>query len=127
MTIPEAHAEVLDGWNRSYSPEAIAHAVESLNHKPLGYRINILVARLCFRGIYFPMMGRFAWVKVISENRRTSLKIVREAFGAWRGAPLKSSGNLRTDGEAIAESTKRQPDFPCFPRRLARRRRGPQN
>jgi hypothetical protein len=62
MTIPEAHAEVLDGWNRSYSPEAIAQAVESFDHKPLGYRINIFVARLCFRGIYFPMMGRLAWV-----------------------------------------------------------------
>lgn len=71
MTISEAHAEVLDGWNRSYSPDAIAHAVESLSCKPLGYRINILVARLCFRGIYFPMMVRFAWVKVISKNRRT--------------------------------------------------------
>src|ERR1700738_4428771 len=44
MTISEAHAEVLDGWNRSYSPEAIAHAVESFDYKPLGYRINILVA-----------------------------------------------------------------------------------
>jgi len=32
--------------------------VDSLNHKPLGYRINILIARLCFRGIYFPQMGR---------------------------------------------------------------------
>src|ERR1700682_3198865 len=83
MTIPEAHAEVLDGWNRSYSPEAIALAVESLDHKPLGYRINILIARLCFRGIYFPMMGRFAWVKVISENRRTIFKLAKQGVEAW--------------------------------------------
>jgi hypothetical protein len=45
--------------------------VDSLNHKPLGYRINIFIARLCFRGIYFPQMGRFAWLKSILENRRT--------------------------------------------------------
>jgi len=106
MSISEAHAEVKDGWARSYSPEAIAQAVDSLDYKPLGHRLNILIARLCFRGIYFPMMGRFAWVKVISQNRRTFFKLVREAFGAWRGAPLKSPSNLRADGEAMAASTK---------------------
>jgi len=89
MTIPEAHAEVKYGWERSYSAEAIAHAVDSLDRKPLGYRINILIARLCFRGIYFPMMGRFAWLKVISENRRTIFKLTKEAFHQWRGAPAR--------------------------------------
>src|SRR6202166_4821880 len=78
MTIEEAHAEVKDGWANSYSPEAIRRAVDSLDHKPLGYRINIFVARLCFRGIYFPMMGRLAWVKVIAQNRRTIFKLIRQ-------------------------------------------------
>jgi len=102
MTIPEAHAEVLDGWNRSYSPEAIAHAVDSLDHKPLGYRINILVARLCFRGIYFPMMGRLAWVKVISQNRKTIFNLVKEGFSSRRKvlarAPVRSSTSDSTSG-----------------------------
>jgi len=102
MTIPEAHAEVLDGWNRSYSPEAIAHAVDSLDHKPLGYRINILVARLCFRGIYFPMMGRLAWVKVIAQNRKTIFNLVKEGFSSRRKvlarAPVRSSTSDSTSG-----------------------------
>jgi len=91
MTIEEAHAEVLSGWRQSYSPEALAHAVESLSDQPLGYRVNIFLARLCFRGIYFPMMGKIAWVKVIAQNRRTIFKLVREGFkpGAWRGAPSR--------------------------------------
>jgi radical SAM superfamily enzyme YgiQ (UPF0313 family) len=91
MTIEEAHAEVNYGWAQAYSPEALAHAVESLNDQPLGYRINIFIARLCFRGIYFPMMGKMAWVKVIAQNRRTIFKLVREGFkaGAWRGAPAR--------------------------------------
>src|SRR3989475_3410744 len=59
MTIPQAHAEVKYGWASSYGPEEIAKPVDSLDHKPLGYRINILVARLCFRGIYFSQMGWF--------------------------------------------------------------------
>ena len=80
MTIDQAHAEVRHGWAKSYSPEAIARAVASAAHKPLGYRVNILISRLCFRGIYFPQMGRSAWLKTISENRRTIFQLIREAF-----------------------------------------------
>jgi hypothetical protein len=82
MTIDEAHAEVNYGWAQAYSPQALAGAVEALDDQPLGYRINIFLARLCFRGIYFPMLGRMAWVRVIAENRKTIFKLVKEAvFG----------------------------------------------
>ncbi len=91
MTIEEAHAEVKYGWAKSYSPEAIAKAVASVAHKPLGYRINILISRLCFRGIYFPQMGRFAWVKTIAENRKTIFGLIREGFGARRAPPAEGS------------------------------------
>ena len=87
MTISEAHAEVKHGWAKSYSPEAIANAVASIAHKPLGYRINILIARLCFRGIYFPQMGRLAWAKTIAENWRTIYSLVKEAFTSRHPTP----------------------------------------
>ena len=90
MSIDEADSEVLTGWANSYSPEAIEKAVDALNHKPLGYRINILIARLCFRGIYFPQMGRLAWVKTIFENRRTIFKLIRQGFGAGLHAAAPS-------------------------------------
>jgi radical SAM superfamily enzyme YgiQ (UPF0313 family) len=79
MTIAEAHAEIKYGWANSYSAEALAQAVEAIEDQPLGYRINILLARLCFRGIYFPMMNRMAWLKMIAQNRRTIFKLVWEA------------------------------------------------
>jgi len=79
MTIEEAHAEVNYGWAHCYSAEAIADAVDALDDQPLGYRVNIFLARLCFRGIYFPMLGRFAWLKVIAQNRRTIFKLLKEA------------------------------------------------
>src|SRR5271170_6866215 len=88
MSIEKAHNEVRIGWANSYSPKAIESAVDSLNDKPLGYRINIFLARMCFRGIYFPQMGVVAWLKVISENRRTILNLVRESFAAWRSHPV---------------------------------------
>jgi radical SAM superfamily enzyme YgiQ (UPF0313 family) len=82
MSIDEAHEEVRIGWAKSYSPEAIEKAVDSISHKALGYRINILISRLCFRGIYFPQVGRFAWLKTIVENRRTIFKLIRQGLSA---------------------------------------------
>jgi radical SAM superfamily enzyme YgiQ (UPF0313 family) len=102
MTIEEAHAEVKYGWNEAYSADAIAHAVESLNDQPLGYRVNIFLSRMCFRGIYFPMMGKMTWVKVIAQNRRTIFKLVREGFkpNAWRGAPARIPADAMPTPEA---------------------------
>lgn len=94
MSIDEAHNEVRLGWANSYSPEAIEKAVDSLNHKPLGYRINIFIARLCFRGIYFPQIGRFAWMKTIFENRRTMFKLLRQGLRAGLHAAAPSVAAL---------------------------------
>jgi radical SAM superfamily enzyme YgiQ (UPF0313 family) len=91
MTVSEAHAELRHGWAESYSPDAIAKAIGSMAHKPLGCRINIFIARLCFRGIYFPQLGRFAWIRTIAQNRGTILRLVKEALGAWRLARSRSS------------------------------------
>jgi len=102
MTIMEAHAEVRYGWDHSYSPEAIAQAVRAFNHKPLGYRINILIARLCFRGIYFPQMGVLAWLKVIGENAQTICDIVKEGFRDWFSGMCKQpprSATVVTSGD----------------------------
>jgi radical SAM superfamily enzyme YgiQ (UPF0313 family) len=104
MTIEEAHAEVKSGWAQAYSPEALAHAVDSLDDQPLGYRINIFIARMCFRGIYFPMMGKFAWVRVVAENRRTIFKLVKEAFFGRKARPRKPNSEVAFDEAAVVES-----------------------
>jgi hypothetical protein len=52
----------------------------------------------------FPMIGRFAWVKVISQNWRTIFKLAKEAFDAWRGAPLRSV--LAREGVSTSLPTK---------------------
>jgi radical SAM superfamily enzyme YgiQ (UPF0313 family) len=86
MTIEQAHAEVNHAWTSSYSPEAIAEAVGSLSNKHVGHRINILIARLCFRGIYFPQMGKRDWAKVMIQNRRTIFNLTKDGLIAWREA-----------------------------------------
>jgi radical SAM superfamily enzyme YgiQ (UPF0313 family) len=98
MSIEEAHAEVKHGWDQAYSPDAIAQAVQSFSHKPLAYRINILVARLCFRGIYFPQMGPLAWIKVIGENAQTICDIVKEGFRDWLSGFCKQPSHPATMG-----------------------------
>jgi hypothetical protein len=105
MTIAEAHAEVKYGWANSYSPEAMGKAVDALSHKPLGYRINIFIARMCFRGIYFPQMGPSAWLKLISQNRRTIFKLVRDGFNIWRRPKGKDAPkeNLLQTAERIPQ------------------------
>ena len=119
MTIEEAHAEVKYGWSHAYSPEALAQAVEALDDQPLGYRINIFLARLCFRGIYFPMMGRRAWLKVIAQNRQTIFKLVKEAvFG--RRTRLMTSKRERPCEDAVkpeipGEVSARQPAEKLLP------------
>jgi radical SAM superfamily enzyme YgiQ (UPF0313 family) len=80
MSIDEAHSELRIGWVNSYSPEAIEKAVDSLNQKPLDNGINIFIARLCFRGIYFPQLGPLAWMKTILANRRTILKLIKQGW-----------------------------------------------
>jgi radical SAM superfamily enzyme YgiQ (UPF0313 family) len=106
MTIEEAHAEVKYGWAHSYSPSALADAVDALDDQPLGYRINIFLARLCFHGIYFPMMNRMAWLKLIFQNRQTVFKLMQQGFGSGRGALSKIPITLPSYAEAVAPSGK---------------------
>ena len=108
MTIAEAHAEVKYGWAQAYSPEAIAQAVRFVQPQAAGYRINILVARLCFRGIYFPQMGSMAWMKVIAENRRTIFELVKEGFETdWGGNP-----RIPVDAVAVGARNSAETEFP---------------
>src|SRR5712691_4522995 len=86
MTIEQTHAEVQHAWASSYSPEAIELAVDAIDEKNIGYRINMFIARLCFRGIYFPQMGKWEWIKLIVQNRRTIFKLIAEGFGNKRRA-----------------------------------------
>ncbi|MEQ1473768.1 MAG: hypothetical protein ABLQ96_08100, partial [Candidatus Acidiferrum sp.] len=56
--------------------------------------VNILISRLCFRGIYFPQLGRFAWVKTITENRSAIFGLIREGVGLRRAARAEASLRL---------------------------------
>jgi radical SAM superfamily enzyme YgiQ (UPF0313 family) len=105
MTIEEARMEVKQAWEASYSPERNAEAVNSIDEKHVKYRIINFVARLFFRGIYFPQMGKRAWLKVLFENRRTISQLTRQGIAAARAAKKKQKAEL-----ASAPGTEAQPE-----------------
>lgn len=100
MTIEEAKAETFSAWSRSYGPERNYQAMKLLANAPIETRIGHFVARMFFRGIYFPQMSRSAWLKLLFQNRRTIFELTREGFATWRRAAKR-----RRNGVPIAAST----------------------
>jgi radical SAM superfamily enzyme YgiQ (UPF0313 family) len=100
MSVAEVQAEVKYAWTNSYSPAATGRALDSIADEPVPYKISHFVARIFFRGIYFPPKGVWQWVRLIGQNRASVYRLVRESFTQWHGA----------NGEA------RHSDFNCGPR-----------
>jgi radical SAM superfamily enzyme YgiQ (UPF0313 family) len=93
MSVPDVQAEVRSAWLNSYSAEATARALDSISDEPVPYKISHLVARIFFRGIYFPPKGAWGWLKVVAQNRGSIFRIVRDSFSRWNGAaPARDSG-----------------------------------
>ena len=84
LSIAEAGEETRTAWMRSYSPQRNEEVLRSLAGRPLDVRISHLVARLFFRGIYFPQMGKMAWIKLLFDNRRPIISLIRESLGEYR-------------------------------------------
>jgi len=89
MSIDEAHNEVelggltlTAGGNRKGGGFTEPQAAGLSHQHP--YRTPLL------RGIYFPQMGRFAWLKTILENRRTIFKTHKARFGGGLHAAVAS-------------------------------------
>src|SRR5438270_5774918 len=86
MSIPEVQFEVRKAWMDSYSPEATERALDSIADEPAPYKISHFIARIFFRGIYFPPKGTWNWLKLIGQNRRAIYRIVKDSFRQWHGA-----------------------------------------
>jgi radical SAM superfamily enzyme YgiQ (UPF0313 family) len=80
MTIDEARSETNQAWSESYDPKRNEEAVDAISDARLKFRISMFVARLFFRGIYFPQLGWRSWMRVIWQNRRTILKLSAAAM-----------------------------------------------
>ena len=106
MSIPEVQAEVRQAWLDSYSAAATASAIESIADEPVPYKISHLIARVFFRGIYFPPKGVWGWFKVIAQYRGSIFRIVKESFTQWNGAAGKG---VRLEFETGARQAEAEP------------------
>jgi hypothetical protein len=89
---------VRSAWTDSYSPAATKRAIESI--EPVPYKISHLIARLCFRGIYFPPKGAWGWLKVIAANRSPVFQLVKELF-TNRSAVTDERADLESAAELL--------------------------
>jgi radical SAM superfamily enzyme YgiQ (UPF0313 family) len=102
LTIKEARAETDHAWSASYSAKRNAEAVNAISDEPLKYKISHLVARLFFRGIYFPQMGWRSWLKVIGQNWPTIFRLGRESVGAALRARKKKASEGIEEARAVS-------------------------
>lgn len=100
MTIEEAKDETFNAWSRSYSPERNWEAIDSIKETPIDVRISHLVARLFFRGIYFPQMSKWAWMKLILDNRKSVLSLSKEGYSLWRKHKRNKKNKTETEVES---------------------------
>jgi hypothetical protein len=54
-----------------------------------------LVARIFFRGIYFPQTTTWSWLRLIAQNRGSILHLIREAFTNWHGTARETQPEPR--------------------------------
>jgi radical SAM superfamily enzyme YgiQ (UPF0313 family) len=93
MSIDEARIETIHAWSRSYSPKRNHAALMSIADAPIDTRISHLAARLFFRGIYFPQIGSWAWLKLLFANRRSIFMLSRQGFAQWKTARRQTTPN----------------------------------
>ena len=86
MTIEQAQDEVDKAWRTSYSAQANQHALESIADRRIDYRLMHLIARLFFRGIYFPQLTKRDWTMLVARNHQPVFKLVKEAVSLYRAS-----------------------------------------
>ena len=91
ISVAEAQAEIDKAWRASYSPENNDRMVDSLRNQRFDDRMIHFVMRMFFRGIYFPQMNKRAWVKLIAQNRRPIMKLVKDGVGQYRAAKKRKA------------------------------------
>ena len=96
ISVSQAQAEIDKAWRTSYSPENNDQMVESLRDQRFDDRMIHFVMRMFFRGIYFPQMNKRAWIKLIAQNRRPIIKLVKDGMGEYKAAKKRKAAAVQT-------------------------------
>ena len=91
MTIEEAQVELDKAWLASYSPERNQEAIDWFKGRDINDQIMHFVMRMFFRGIYFPQRNARVWTKLVAQNRKPILRLVKDGYGKYREARKSSA------------------------------------
>jgi radical SAM superfamily enzyme YgiQ (UPF0313 family) len=92
ISVQGVQDEVRYAWTNSYSPAATEKALDAIADEPAPYKISHFLARLAFRGIFFPQKGARGWLKLIAQNRGSIYRIVKDSFTRWHGTRDRAAG-----------------------------------
>src|SRR5216684_4527549 len=84
ISIDEAQLELDKAWTTSYSPKNNERAIDWFNGESIDDQIMLLIMRMFFRGIYFPQRNARVWTRLIAQNHRPILRLVKEGYGKYR-------------------------------------------
>jgi radical SAM superfamily enzyme YgiQ (UPF0313 family) len=84
ITIDEAQIELDKAWMTSYSPKNNERAIDWFKGQSIDDQIMHLIMRMFFRGIYFPQRNARVWTRLLAQNHRPILRLVKEGYGKYR-------------------------------------------
>src|SRR5712671_4522655 len=86
ITIDEAQIELDKAWMTSYSPKNNERAIDWFEGQSINAQIMHFIMRMFFRGIYFPQRNARVWTRLLAQNHRPILQLVKEGYGKYREA-----------------------------------------
>ena len=96
MTISEAQVELDQAWLRTYSPKNNQRAIDWFEGREINDQIMHFVMRMFFRGIYFPQRNARIWTKLVAQNRKAILRLVKGGYGKYREGRKSASSITAT-------------------------------
>jgi len=94
----EAKNEVRNAWLQAYRPSSFWRTQKWMkaNGKPFSQQLTLFISRLLFRGIYFPQMTGWSWIRLLGRNMVTIASLVRSGLRTTRKR-RKADESVRTD------------------------------
>jgi radical SAM superfamily enzyme YgiQ (UPF0313 family) len=84
MSGEEVQRELDRAWFTSYSPQNNQRAIDWFGGREINDQIMFFVMRMFFRGIYFPQRNARVWTRLVAQNRKPLLQLIKGGYGKYR-------------------------------------------
>src|SRR5262252_9523487 len=84
ISTEQAQRELDKAWLTSYSPANNQRAIDWFGGREINDQIMFFVMRMFFRGIYFPQRNARVWTRLVAQNRKPLLQLIKGGYGKYR-------------------------------------------